>query len=64
MLPTLQAWAKHTENQCGEHIGTIRADSGKLKSHAMAEWYNANEYMMQFTAPHTSAHIGRVERMH
>ncbi|KIJ91081.1 hypothetical protein K443DRAFT_80169, partial [Laccaria amethystina LaAM-08-1] len=45
-------------------IGIIRIDSGELKSGAMNTWCDANGYTLQFTAPYTSAHNGRIERMH
>jgi hypothetical protein len=63
-LSTLQIWARRAEAESGERIGIIRIDSGELKSDAMNTWCNANGYTLQFTAPYTSAHNGRVERMH
>ena len=64
MLPTLQSWAKRVEAQCGERVGTFCTDGGELCSKAMDDWCQSNGYTQNFTAPHTSAHIGRVERMH
>ena len=63
-FPTLQAWAKRTEAQSGEKIGIICIDVGELDSKAMELWCNEKGYTLKFTAPHTSAHIGHVERMH
>ena len=63
-LATLQTWARRAESESGERIGIIRIDNGELKSSAMDAWCDANGYTLQFTAPYTSAHNGRVERMH
>ena len=63
-LPTLQSWARQAEAECGERIGIIRTDGGELDSDAMGTWCDANGYVLQTTAPYTSAHNGRAERMH
>jgi hypothetical protein len=63
-LPTLQAWAKRVEREANVQIGTIRIDGGELDSGAMRSWCDDHGYTLQFSAPYTSAHNGRVERIH
>jgi hypothetical protein len=63
-LSTLQTWARRAESESGERIGIIRIDGGELRSNAMDAWCDTNGYTLQITAPYTSAHNGRVERMH
>ena len=63
-LSTLQIWARRAEAESGERIGIIRVDGGELKSDAMNAWCDTHGYTLQFTAPYTSAHNGRVECMH
>ena len=63
-LPTLQVWARRAEAESGERIGIIHIDGGELKSDTMNAWCDTNGYTLQFTAPYTSAHNGRVEHMH
>ena len=63
-LPVLQDWARRAEAESNERIGVIRTDGGELDSDKMEAWCNANGYTLQTTAPYTSAHNGRAERMH
>jgi hypothetical protein len=63
-LPTLQSWTRRAEAECGEKIGIIRIDGGELNSDAMDTWCTTNGYVLQTTAPYTSAHNGRAECMH
>ncbi|KDR74044.1 hypothetical protein GALMADRAFT_50842, partial [Galerina marginata CBS 339.88] len=44
--------------------GLYYTDNGELKSDVMEEWLLSRGTDQRFTAPYTSAHIGRVERMH
>ena len=63
-LPQLQAWQLRIETLTGLKIGTFYCDRGELKSNDMEEWLMSRGTSQVFTAPYTSAHIGRVERMH
>ncbi|KAJ3554241.1 hypothetical protein NP233_g12465 [Leucocoprinus birnbaumii] len=63
-LPVFQAWADKAEAECGECIGLIRSDNGELRSKEMDRWCFERRYKREYTAPYTSAHIGKVERMH
>jgi hypothetical protein len=63
-LPQLQAWQHARELETGLQVKTYRTDNGELKSKEMANWLATKGTTHEFTAPHTSAHIGRVERMH
>jgi hypothetical protein len=60
----LQTWERAREVETGLKVGTYRTDNGELKSHEMQKWLESRGTTHEFTAPHTSAHIGRVERMH
>lgn len=62
--PALKAWQLTRENETGLKVGTYRTDNGELKSSEMNDWLKTRGTNHQFSAPHTSAHIGRVERMH
>jgi hypothetical protein len=63
-FPALQAWEKAREIETGLVVGTYRTDNGELKSTEMRAWLQSRGTTQQFTAPYTSAHIGRVERLH
>jgi hypothetical protein len=63
-FPTLKAWALQAESEVKERISIIRSDNGELKSGEMDAWCDSNGYTRQYTAPYTSSHIGRVERLH
>ena len=63
-LPTLQAWTKRIEAETGERVIEFRFDGGELDSNALRDWCDEHGYRFSLAAPHTSAHIGRVERMH
>src|SRR5271155_6021344 len=60
----LKEWALLVENETGLKIGIIRIDNGELKSDKMDAWCRSKGIQQEFTAPYTSAHIGRVERLH
>jgi hypothetical protein len=64
VFPALQAWECARELETGLHVGIYRSDNGELKSSAMKEWLLSRGTQHQFTAPYTSAHNGRVERVH
>ncbi|KAJ3568085.1 hypothetical protein NP233_g5941 [Leucocoprinus birnbaumii] len=63
-LPVFQAWVDKAEAECGERIGLIRSDNGELRSKEMDCWCFECHYKREYTAPYTSAHIGKVECMH
>jgi hypothetical protein len=63
-LINLQNWERAQEVETGLRVGTYRTDNGELKSHDMAKWLASHGTNHQYTAPYTSAHIGRVERLH
>ena len=63
-FPQLQAWQLRVENQTGMKVGTYYCDEGELKSGKTEEWLMSRGTSQVFTAPYTSAHIGRVERLH
>ncbi|KAJ3493647.1 hypothetical protein NLJ89_g10967 [Agrocybe chaxingu] len=63
-FPKLQVWERAREAETGLKVGTYRTDNGELKSTEMEAWLQTRGVDQEFTAPHTSAHIGRVERMH
>ena len=60
----LIAWERARELETGQKVGTYITDNGELKSNAMHDWLTSKGTNHLFTAPYTSAHIGRVERMH
>ena len=62
--PRLKEWELARENETGLKIGTYRVDNGELKSDKMEAWLRSRGIQQEFTAPYTSAHIGRVERLH
>ena len=62
--PELRAWELARENETGTKVGTYRTDNGELKTNEMATWLKSRGVNHEYSAPHTSAHIGRVERLH
>ena len=62
--PELKAWELQWERETGSQVGTYITDSGELKSDEMEAWLKTCGTDHRFMAPYTSAHIGRVERMH
>jgi hypothetical protein len=61
---TLLAWERSVELETGQKVGIYRTDNGELKTNEMAKWLASRGTKHQFTAPYTSSHIGRVERLH
>ena len=45
-------------------VGLYNIDNGELKSEEVKTWLESRGTQLRFTAPYTSAHNGRVERMH
>ncbi len=60
----LQRWENQRRSECKEEVGIYRVDGGELKSDKMRDWLLRVGTKLQTTAPHTSAHIGIVERRH
>ena len=60
----LVIWQCERETETGLKVGIYRTDNGELKSDQMADWLASRGIAHQYTASHTSAHIGHVERMH
>jgi transposase InsO family protein len=63
-LPELKAWTSLKENSTGEKLGIFITDNGELKSNEMDAWLATRGSDQRLTAPYTSAHNGRVERLH
>jgi len=57
-------WLTATEIQSGKKLCYVLTDNGELRSTDMAHWCADCGITHQFTAPHTSAQNGRVERLH
>ena len=60
----LKAWETARETETGLKVETYNVDNGELKSEDMKKWLESRGTQLRFTAPYTSAHNGRVERMH
>jgi hypothetical protein len=62
--PALQSWHRVVENQCSNRLKILTTDNGELLSNQVAEWCAQAGIEHQLTAPYTSAHNGRAERLH
>ncbi|EDR00085.1 uncharacterized protein LACBIDRAFT_314825 [Laccaria bicolor S238N-H82] len=53
-------------NDFTSHVwwGTYITNNRELKSNVMCDWLESRGTNQLFTAPYTSAHIGRVKQMH
>ena len=60
----IQIWHKAVTVQSGDNLRMLVTDNGELVSNSMRDWCQTNGIDHQLTAPHTSAHNGRVERLH
>jgi transposase InsO family protein len=60
----LQTWHRAIVNQSDARLKIINTDNGELLSNATTDWCVAHGIVHHLTAPHTSAHNGRVERLH
>ena len=60
----LREWTLMAENQSGKKLCYLVTNNGELRSHEMTHWWAERGVTHQFTAPHTSAQNGRVERLH
>lgn len=63
-LPEFQGWQMRIETQTGLKIRLLCIDGGELKSDEMNQWLASQGTSVAYTAPYTSAHIGRVECLH
>lgn len=63
-LTEFQAWQLRVETATGLRVKLLRIDGGELKSDEMNSWLASRGTSVEYTAPYTSAHIGRVERLH
>ena len=63
-LPAFRSWQMTVENQTGEVLRSVLTDNGELRSTEMTNWCADRGVTHLFTAPHTSAQNGRVERLH
>ena len=61
---TFQIWHKAVTVQTGELLKILVSDNGELISKPMQDWCQLNGVDHQRTAPYTSAHNGRAERLH
>jgi hypothetical protein len=60
----LREWLLAVENQLGEKLCYLVTDNGELCSNEMNRWCAEKGITHQFTAPHTSAQNGCIERLH
>jgi len=60
----LRAWHRAVENQSGHKLKILVTDNGELVSNSMKDWCTSLGIDHQLTAPYTSAHNGRAERLH
>ena len=59
-----QWWHKAIQNLSNRHLSTLVTDNGELVSKAMSDYCLVNGITHLRTAPYTSAHNGRAERLH
>jgi len=57
-------WECARELETGLKVGTYITDNRELKSNNMCDWLASRGTNQLFMAPYTSAHNGRIERMH
>jgi hypothetical protein len=60
----LTAWILRMQNKLKKKVGIIRIDNGELKSAKFEKFCASQGITIEYMAPYTSAHNGRVERMH
>ena len=63
-IVVLQGWHAAVQNQSGHRLTYLITDNGELSSHSMTVFCSRNGITHLFTAPYTSAHNGRAERLH
>jgi GAG-pre-integrase domain len=57
-------WELAREQETSLRVGIFRFDNGELKSDAIRSYFESRGTQLEFTAPNTSAHNGRSERVH
>ena len=60
----LKIWHKAVTTQSGNKLRILVSDNGELVSNSMRDWCNTEGIEHLTTAPYTSAHNGRAERLH
>ena len=63
-LIVLRDWLAAVENQSGFRLTYLITDNGELASNSMSSFCSQRGITHLFTAPYTSAHNGRAERLH
>lgn len=64
-LANLKAWQIARENKVQGKLGIYRTGhDGELNGHQMVAWLLSQGSIQQYGAAYTSAHIGKVKRMH
>ena len=59
--PILKAWQLEVEKETGDKVKMYSVDNGtELKSSQVEAWMKETSTQQCFSAPYTSAHIGRV----
>ena len=59
----LWAWHHAVENQTGDKLKIVVTDNGKFLLHMMTAWCTLHGIKHQLTAPYTSTHNSRAERL-
>ncbi|TFY50468.1 hypothetical protein EVJ58_g11038 [Rhodofomes roseus] len=62
--PRFEAWANAVETESGEKIRAVQIDNGELLSNDFKAFLARRGISLRLTAAYTSAHNGRVERLH
>ena len=60
----IKIWHRLTENLSGARLKSLVTDNGELLSKSVTDWCHEHGIEHQLTAPYTSAHNGRAERLH
>ena len=63
-LIAFQGWHAKVKNQSGYRLTYLVTDNGELSSHAMTSFCSLHGITHLFTAPYTSAHNGKAERLY
>jgi transposase InsO family protein len=59
-----RGWLAAVHNQSGHRLTYLITDNGELSSRSMTAFCSEQGITHHFTAPYTSAHNGRAERLH
>ncbi|OBZ74687.1 Retrovirus-related Pol polyprotein from transposon TNT 1-94 [Grifola frondosa] len=60
----VQNWVESRELETGERVQALQFDNGELVTTELLTWAARKGIAIRRTAPYTSAHNGRVERLH